>query len=876
LPARRRALLSDPELEDYLARVVPSEQGRALVRAARSSAPKRNVSNSAGNWAGTYPSRKIQFTNFFESWSGERALLLFWDFDSDVLEVWAQAVDCPVRYRTSRGTTVGVRTIVDFLVLRRDGISLTDYKTTNELQKLVVDAPGRWEAISPTRWDQPPVRQHFEGIGLDYALLTDRDIPHLLVRNIEFLRSRLEQPVEVPEDTSNRLLAKLHRDRRVRLTEAILLLGDASRVYQGHFENRWILNLPGEPVALPDSCFVYKDHPSLAAFTCVDRSRVEPAIRPGTPEVHTLDTLLWDDTRYEVLHAGPQKLYIRSGNGPVLPLTRADLNDLSKAGAIRVQIPPASANSLGLEVLLRASDESILNASEKLAELDLYWSGQETTVPRRTLFAYQSAYRAAEEAYGNGFIGLIDRNDLKGNRTPRTGPVEWECRQQAFEWLCAPMPRDPSSGHAYYSSLCDEKGITPLSLQAFLSAWNRLDEHARQLLRQGRRAAYPQKPPRTTQGNHIKQGPPEGDSPFQLVHIDHVQSDIFARRLNGSKTLAKPWFSIAIDAFTRLVLALWVSLLPPSHAAVMMVLRDIVRRHRRLPLWVITDGGKDFKSELVQKFLAQKNCGHATRPNGEPRFGNPVERLNLDIASHLGRTTLGGNEVLKKPRMSSSTHDPRLLAQHTVPYIAARAQELFFDTYPHLFHAGLQQSPFDKMAEASLLQGASWGRPATFDDALVFQTLVRARKHGGLIRHRDGIRVNEWSYYCNAISGNTSARCDVPLYDPENPRYVWARIDKTWHRAPMIDSQLKRLPPEEDLRFFVDEHIYLSRHSTHKSAKHESSVLLGNFYRRGEAVDSNGSGEAEFEEGVQPEPAEQPPSLAAPGASAPVSWREVQ
>lgn len=868
-------MLSDTELDEYLARVVPSEKGRALVRAARSSEPKRNVSNSSGNWAGTYPSRKIQRTNFFESWSGERALLLLWEFDPDVLEVWAQAVDCPVRYRTVRGTNAGVRTIVDFLVLRRDRVLLTDYKTTSELKKLVVDVPGRWEAIAPMSWDQPPVREHFEGIGLNYALLTERNIPHLLVRNIEFLRSRLENPVELPEIGSNRLVAKLHRERRVRLAEAIVLLQDASMIYQGHFENRWVLNLPGEPIALPDSCYVYKDRTSLAAFKCVDVSRVEPGIAPSMPEVHTLDTLIWDSTSYEVLHAGTKKLYLRAGKGPVVQLTRDDLEGLRQAGAVKLPGPAASANSLGLEVLLRASDESILEASTKLAQLDLYWSGKAATIPRRTLFAYQAAYRAAEEAYGNGFIGLIDRNDLKGNRTPRTGPAELECRQQAFEWLCAPIPRDPSSGHAYYASLCEEKGMTPLSLQAFLSAWNRLDEHARKLLREGRRAAYPQKPPRTTGGDHIRQGPPEGDSPFQLVHIDHVQSDTFARRLNGSMASAKPWLSIAIDAFTRFVLALWVSLLPPSHAAVMMVLRDIVRRHGRLPLWVVTDGGKDFKSELVQKFLAQKSCGHATRPNAEPRFGNPIERLNLDIAAHLARTTLGGNEVLKTPRMSSRTHDPRLLAQLTVPQIAAKAQDLLFDTYPHLFHDGLRQTPFDKMAEASLLQGDSWGRRVAFDDVLLFQTLVRARKHGGLIRHRDGIRVNEWNYYSNAISGNTSARCDVPLYDPEDPRYVWARIDKMWHRAPMIDSQLKRLPPDVDIRFFVDEHIFLSRKSTHASAKHESNVLLGDFFRRGEANHPSGAHEADLDQCVEPVP-DQPPALASPSAPAPVSWREVQ
>lgn len=870
-------MLDDSQLEDYLCRVVPHEQGRILIRAVRASDPLRNVTNTRGNWAGTFPTHKTKLTNFFESWSGERALLLLWEYDPDVLEVWAQAVSCPVRFVAATGRKTGVRTVVDFLVLRRNGACLIDYKTTDELRTLVVESPGRWSSRGAGQWDQPPLREHCEKLGLAYQLLTEADIPHLLVRNVEFLRARLEQPARLSEDQATKLTALLRSERRITISEAIRRLQNASLVYQGHFENQWVLNLSGEPLALPDSSYVYRDHHALRAFVQLDRNRVAPllrttqleSIRPGT-------TLAWDGMHFEVLHLGATHCFLRCKGRSVVRLARQELGELLSTCSITSHAPLSSTTQTGLEILLRADDDSVADACHKLGQLELAWANQPTSVPRRTFFEHQRKYRAAEQDFGNGFIGLIDRNDLKGNRTPRTDAVEWECRYDAFKWLLAPIPRDPTSGFAVYASLCAEKGISPLSEKAFLRSWNELDEHEKKNLREGRRAAYPVKKPRTTGGTHLLQGPPEGDSPFCLVHVDHVQSNIFARRLNGTQTLSKPWFSIAIDAFTRLVLALWVSLLPPSHASVMMVLRDLVRRHGRLPLYVMTDGGKDFHATRVKQFLALRGCGHAVRPNGEPRFGNPVERLNLDIDSHLSKTTLGGNEVLKKPRMSSRSHDPRSLANSTVPELALRAERLLFDTYPHLFHAGLKQTPFDKRNEASVLQGESWGKLANYDDVLVFQTLARARKHGGLARHRDGIRLNGWNYYTPAISGHTSERVEPPLYDPEDPRYIMVKIGGVWGRAEIIDSQRRRLPPEKDLRFHLDEHIYLSRESSHEETIAASNVLKGDFLRAGNDLSVHSDCSTDDPNPCIPDPAIQPPTETPEHHSAqpsPISWR---
>lgn len=871
-------MLDDLESEEYLSQTVFVAAGRSLVRVARSSEPLRNVSNRSGNFCGSFPSGKIHLTNPFESWGGERALLLLWEYDSDVYEAWAQAVSCSFSYTSSSGRRVGIRTVSDFLVLHKSGPQIVDFKTVTELQRLVVETPGRWISTPNGTWDQPPAREHFESLGLRYRIVTDTDIPHLLIRNLDFLKPRLEQRIELPESLAKKLADRLSDERRIPISEAIQTVGDASLIYVGHFEGRWALNLVSEPIALPDSAYVYRDFLTLRAMTVVSVLGIPQAVgSQGISSVRAGTSLCWDGRHYEVVNAGERLVFLKGQldtGARMVTLSREELSQLIANRAVTLNSPPLDSTRNGMEILRAASDSAIDKAIYRLQELERYWEGQPCSTARRTLLDHQKSFRAAEQAYGNGFIGLISRDDLKGNRRPRTDTNEQKCRQEAFEWLLHAIPTDPTQGYSVYTSLCKERGASPVSEKTFLSSWNELDEHEKTKLRTGKRAAYPQKAPRTTGGPHVRQGPPEGDSPWQLVHIDHVQSNIFSRRFNSSAVLGKPWISIAIDAFTRLVLGFWISILSPSHASVMMVLRDMIRRHGLLPLYTITDGGSDFKATIPEQFLARCGSGHGTRPNGEPRFGNPIERLNLDIDAHLSKTTFGGNEVLKKPRMSSRSHDPRVLAHLTVAQLAIRCEELFFHIYPNLHHGGLKQTPTAKRDEASLLQGELWGKTVTYNDELVFQTLVRTRKHGGLMRMRDGIRLNGHNYFTPAISGHTTQKIQPPLYDPEDPTYIYARIDKRYVRAEMIDSQLRRLPPKSDQRFYLDEQIFLSRSSSHRESIAESNVRKGDFYRGIDAaVDSSSPPEAN-ETSTSDFAASNEVEQVASGGKPKVSWRK--
>lgn len=829
-------MMNDGEFEVWSKRVRLSDSAVTAITRVRLSQPTRNVTNTAGNFCGTFASRKMRCNIQWESWTGERALVLLWEHDPTCLEMWDQPLSLKINYTLSSGRRSGARTKVDYLVIKHDSAGIVDFKTSEELRKLVFNEPYRWVQTSANTWDQPPAREACEKIGLGYQLLTDHDVPHILLRNIDFLRPKLLRKIHVPDDVAGKVRQILMDEPRILLTTAIVLAGNAELIFEGHFLRYWFLDLKSEALALPDNTWVYADARSASMYQAVDRTRaLQFRPRPDPDKLEIGAIVHWGDTEYQIANITRTNIFLQALGRPLLPLSYTDFSSLVRSEQIVTNDHDQHTTKSGLEVLRRATPHAIDDAIVRLEVLEKVFEGKtikQLGIPPRTFYDWKERFREGEMHYGSGFIGLIDRHDLKGNRTPRTDGAEIAVLQKSFAWLRNRVPRELSAGYAVYLSFCEDDSIPPRSYVSFINAWKSEDQYETTSDREGKRAAYPLKPPKHTSGKHTEQGPPEGDSPFSVVHFDHVQSNTFCRRTNGIDVIGKPWISLAIDAFTRLVLAYWLSMLAPSHASVMMLTRDIVRRHGWLPITVVTDSGKDFKADRTKKLLASKGCDHAFRPSGEPRFGIPVERMNLNIDHHLTKVVHGSNAVLRQPRNSSSSHDPRTLSYLTLEEFAERIEWLLFEHYPHRFHSGIQSIPFEKQRSAAMLQGDSWGVPVEFNDQFMFETLSTPHKHGGLVRQRDGIRLNGHNYYSNVLVGRDSMKLsDPPLYDPEDPTHIYARIDKKWERCQLVDSQLRRLPPEGHRRYYLSEHIHLLKPGTHKDKNRKSLTALGKFYR---------------------------------------------
>src|SRR5258708_36218312 len=140
---------------------------------------------------------------------------------------------------------------------------------------------------------------------------------------------------------------------------------------------------------------------------------------------------------------------------------------------------------------------------------------------------------------------------------------------------------------------CQESGIVAPSYVTFCTAVRARPAFEQNLRRLGHRAAYMHA---TFYFELERTTPRHGDRPFEIGHIDHTQVDIEVVCSRTGRSLGRPWMTILTDAFSRRCLALYLTFDAPSYRSCMMILRDCVRRHSRLPQIMVVDGGPEFRS----------------------------------------------------------------------------------------------------------------------------------------------------------------------------------------------------------------------------------------------------------------------------------------
>jgi putative transposase len=125
----------------------------------------------------------------------------------------------------------------------------------------------------------------------------------------------------------------------------------------------------------------------------------------------------------------------------------------------------------------------------------------------------------------------------------------------------------------------------------------------------------------------------------ELWEMDHAQLDIEVLPLRGRRAV-KPWLTVIIDAYSRLIMG-WALSIRPTSAEVLAALREaIVIDPERgpwggIPELVRFDGGKEFLAHAVSEAAAE--VGFAASPTApySPHLKGKVERLHKTLGEGL-------------------------------------------------------------------------------------------------------------------------------------------------------------------------------------------------------------------------------------------------
>ncbi len=358
--------------------------------------------------------------------------------------------------------------------------------------------------------------------------------------------------------------------------------------------------------------------------------------------------------------------------------------------------------------------------------------------------------------------------------------------------------------HGQMVKHCEAKGIHPPSYKTYCKEIKKRRGYKQTLKRKGRRAAYQEKVPSL----YMDQGTPRhGDFPWQIMHLDHFQPDIQLVSSRTGKVLGKPWATVMTDANCRRVPALYLSFDPPSHRSDMMVIRECVRRYKRLPQILVVDGGSDFNSTYFEALLAYYNITKFERPPAEPRAGSVEERLFGTTRTGFINNVLGNTRPVKKPRETTRSVDPRRKAAWTLAAFYRRLCQWCYDVYDNNYHTALERTPREEYEAGITLSGVRPYRDIKYDQKFLMQTMPTSDRGEKLrVHYQKGVQVHYEFYWSRNLTDGEVVGTEVEVRtDPFDISRVFAFVKGEWTQCDAAHFLALRHHSVRELQLISDE-----------------------------------------------------------------------
>ena len=188
------------------------------------------------------------------------------------------------------------------------------------------------------------------------------------------------------------------------------------------------------------------------------------------------------------------------------------------------------------------------------------------------------------------------------------------------------------------------------------------------------------------------------------MQIDHTKLDIILVDDHHRRPIGRPWITLAIDVFSRMVAGFYVSFDPPGALATGLCLahailpkeqwlakRDI---EAEWPVWgfpktLHMDNAKEFRGLMLQRACAEYGIDIDWRPVARPHFGGHIERL-LGTASKEIHTLPG--TTFSNPQQRGS-YDSEGKAALTLSEFEAWLAVYVTQVYHQRKHSSLGMSP---------------------------------------------------------------------------------------------------------------------------------------------------------------------------------------
>ncbi|MGF1988909.1 MAG: integrase catalytic domain-containing protein [Nostoc sp. ZfuVER08] len=549
------------------------------------------------------------------------------------------------------------------------------------------------------------------------------------------------------------------------------------------------VDLAAAPLVEPKRCLVFADQLTAKAYiSCEESQATDNTITSPVIDIVPGAQVSYDGNTLTILLVGENCILLETEQKEQVEFEWNTFEKLVRLGKLsnirnefKIQLTVEK-----IELLSKASEQDLKDANERYFKIKPYLDGHPITAnteQERSLRNWIIKYHNAQQKYGYGYLGLIHFTNQKGNRTRKLNELLInkidEFIQEDYE---NNKQKQKQATYNAFVNFCSKAGIPDSQIPSYKTFINEIKRHSgyeQTQKREGSRAAYPLE---SFYWELELTTPRHGDFPFHIGHIDHTELDIDLRCSRTGKYLGRPWVTFLVDAFTRRILAVYLTYDPPSYRSCMMVLRICVKRYGRIPQIIITDNGKEFHSTYFETLMALCECTLKHRPAGKPRFSAICERLFGTANTQFVYSLQGNTQIKKKVRLMTKSVNPEELSLWPLGLFYLYLCEWIYEIYDTTEHSALEgQSPREAYIAGITQFGKRDHKRIPYDENFRLLTLPTTKQGKAKVHPSKGVKINYKYYWANAFRDPEVANTYVSVrFEPFNAGIAYAYVRGMW------------------------------------------------------------------------------------------------
>lgn len=289
-----------------------------------------------------------------------------------------------------------------------------------------------------------------------------------------------------------------------------------------------------------------------------------------------------------------------------------------------------------------------------------------------------------------------------------------------------------------------------------------------------------------------KPGKKNTSYPLEIVQIDHTRVDCMLCDEETRTALARPWVTLLIDVFTRVILGFYVAFHAPSALSVACALTHAVLPKRKyleslgcaevlhpfygVPKVLHMDNAKEFRSPKLQRACVIHGISPEYRPPGRKHFGGHIERLiGTMMTSHV-HFLPGTTKSNSKDRGDYPSEKKAVMTFKEFTGWFARQVGI----YNYSEHSGLQKTgkSIERLTPAEAWSNACNSAEAPKISMITDQFKFRLdfMPEEERVIHPNGVFLYNDTYWAPELRLHVGPEKRVIKYDPFSMRHIWVRV----------------------------------------------------------------------------------------------------